>query len=150
MSSKEYAVPLRIEGRALAPLQRLYLLFCSMVGMTLLWLPVPVVPDLLLLLLFTLIARHTWKGRTELGGAPVQLVWDAAQRWWWTQGGVEQQLQLCGDSYLSRRLCILNFTEPAARKRRSLILMPAGSGTEPYRRLLVRFRVSTDPLGRES
>jgi hypothetical protein len=117
--------------------------------MTLLWLPVPVIVSRLLLLLFSVLAMRTWSSRTELGGVPVQLVWDAAQRWWWTQGGVEKQLQLCGDSYLSRHLCILNFTEPSAGKRHSLILMPAGSGTEPYRRLLVRFRVSADPLGTE-
>jgi len=146
MSSKGYATPLRIDVVALGAVRSLYLLFCALAVVCLLWLPLPVPLLLLSVVLFLATARHVWSVRGELGGRPAALVWDAAQRWWCSQGGRERELELCGDSYLSTWLCILNFREPVRGKRHAFIVMPEGTGRERYRQLLVRFRISGKSL----
>lgn len=150
MSSKGYATPLRIEGGALPLLQRLYLLICLVAAVTLLFLQLPYLLNLFFLAAFSWLSVRVWKTRAELGGTPVSLVWDADQRWWWLQNGVEQQLQLCGDSFLSGSVSILNFREPDSGRRSSLVLMPSVTGAGRYRQLLVRFKISADPLGSDA
>jgi hypothetical protein len=103
---------------------------------------VPLPPALRLpaLLLFLLLAVRTWRRRSELGGAPVSLVWEAGPRWWWRQGGREEPLRLRGDSYRSARLVVLSFLPPQGG-RRSLIVLPSTVGEETFRRLQVRLQL---------
>ena len=142
MSSPGYATPLRLEVGANRLLRRLYLAFVVLTLCSLLSLPLALWVTLPGALLFLGVALRQWRLRAELGGGAVGLVWDAEQRWWWSQGGDTVELQLRGDSYLSVPLMALNFREPERGRRRSLLLTPAGIGQEPFRRLLVRLRLS--------
>lgn len=141
MSSPEYATPLRIEVGENRLLRRLYLSFVLLTLLTLLWLPLSLWMTLPGALLFLALARRQWRLRPELGGGAVGLVWDAEQRWWWSQDGETLELLLRGDSYLSAVLVALNFRVPESRRRRSLLLTPAGIGQQEFRRLLVRIRL---------
>ncbi|MCW8840987.1 MAG: hypothetical protein OQL05_12110 [Gammaproteobacteria bacterium] len=142
MSSKGYATPLRIEVAANRLLRRLYLAFVVLTLSVLPGLPLSLYVTLPGAALFLWMARRQWRLRPELGGEPVSLVWDAEQRWWWSQGARTVELQLLGDSYLSAVLVALNFRPPESRRRRSLLLTPVGIGEENFRRLQVRFRLT--------
>lgn len=147
MSSKGYATPLRINATSLPMLRRLYLGFASLVSVMLLLLPLAPWLTFLLLVGFVATARLVWLKRCELAGSTVELLWDAQQRWWWTQDNREYLLELCSDSFLSRRFCILNFHDAARKRRHSVVLMPEGSGSRCYRQLLVRFRTGGAAAG---
>lgn len=100
-------------------------------------LPLPPPATFLMLALTGIVAWFCWSRRCELGAGPVTLVWDAEGRWWW-RGEDETELLLCGDSYLSPRMIILNLAHPDTRRRRSLVLFPASVGEVCFRRLSVR------------
>jgi len=123
-------------------LQRLYLGMLFLAVVSLWFLPFPVMVTLSVCLLLLFYARRIWNRRAELGGEPVQLVWDGEQRWWWTQGGVEREAELLGESYLASRLVVLNFRFAESRGRRALVLTPTAIGNMLFRQLLVRFRIS--------
>jgi len=142
MSAKGYATPLRFEVGADRLLQRLYLGMLLLTVGSLGFLAFSLTTKFLLLLLLLVVARLTWYRRAELGGRPVQLLWDGEQRWWWTQGGVEQEVELLGESYLGSRLAVLNFRPVASRRRRALVLTAATIGSDTFRQLQVRFRIS--------
>lgn len=138
MSARKYAQRLHLEC---STVMRLRLLFVSAVLLSLLCtavLPLSLLLKFLVLLLITLVALHCWRRRCELGAGTVTLTWDADSRWWWSQGGEETELALCGDSYLSTGMVILNFLNPASGRRRSLVLFPASVGCAVFRRLTVR------------
>lgn len=140
MSSKGYATPLRLEIGADPLLRRLFLGMTFSAVVTLLWLPLPIMVNLLAALLLLWFVRHVWYRRAELGGTPVKLVWDGEEQWWWNSGGVEIAVVLQDDVYLTPLLVVLNFY--ANGTRRSAVLTPAAIGEESFRRMLVRFRIT--------
>ncbi len=86
-------------------------------------------------------AWHVWRTRCELGGAVASVLWDGEGRWWWYAGGEETELLLCGDSYLSTWLIVLNLRHPVTGRSRSLLLFPSGVRGDLFRRLTVRLRL---------
>lgn len=142
MSSKGYATPLRLEVGANPILKRLYLAMASCAFATLLLLPVAIAIRIAALLFLLIVVWQVWRWRTELGGTPVQLVWDGEQRWWWTQEGKEYAAELQADSYLSTWLVVLNFRLSESRRSQSLVLTPAAIGDDLFRRMSVRFRIT--------
>lgn len=92
----------------------------------------------MLLIVVVMLAWNCWRQRCELGGEHITLIWDAEGRWWWQQDKDEAELVLCGDSYLSFGMVILNFYHPDSGMRRSLVLFPASVGPVRFRRLRVR------------
>lgn len=142
MSSQGYATPLRFEVAANTLLQRLTLVMALSVGTTLLMLPIPIVARIAALLVLLIIVWRVWCRRAELGGVPVQLVWDGEQRWWWCQGGREDAAELLGESTLASRLLVLNFRLTESGRRQAVVLTPAAVGDVLFRRLSVRFRIS--------
>ncbi len=142
MSSKGYATPLRFEVAANPLLQRLTLIMVLSAMATLLMLPMPIIARVAALLVLLAVLRQVWRQRAELGGMPVQLVWDGEQRWWWSQGGREDAAELLGDSTLASRLLVLNFRLTESGRRQAVVLTPAAIGDDLFRRLSVRFRIS--------
>jgi hypothetical protein len=142
MSSKGYATPLRLEVGANPLLHRLYLGMSVAAVVALITLTFPLLVKLLIVVLSLTIVVRVWHQRAELGGVPVQLVWDGEQRWWWTQEGREHAVELLGDSYLTSRLVVLNFLFTESRRRRAVVLTPAALGEETFRRMRVRFQIT--------
>lgn len=138
MSAVKPAQRLELECGAVTGLrvQFAVVVLLSLCCILLLSLPLSVV--LLLLMANVVLAWRCWRKRCELGASSVTLVWDAEGRWWWSQDGEETVLDLCGDSYRSTGMTILNFTHPDTQRRRSLIIFPASVGSVRYRRLSVR------------
>lgn len=138
MSANILRQRLELECSALTWLRALFISVVLLSLWCILLLPLAL-PLVLLLLSFTIaVAWRCWRQRCELGAEPVRLVWDAEGRWRWFQKGEEAELALCGDSYLSSAVVILNFTYPETRHRRSLVLSSASVGADRFRRLRVR------------
>lgn len=146
MPVKKYAPRLQLECSNVGKLRLLFASTVVLSQLCLATLPLSLSLKSLLLLLITVLAWRCWSRRCELGADPVTLIWDAENRWWWSQGGEERELVLCGDSYLSTGMVILNFSAPTSRIRRSLVLFPASVGAMNFRRLTVRLRLE----GRQS
>lgn len=142
MSSKGYATPLRLEVGANPLLRRLYLGMAVAAVVALISLSLPLIVRLLMAILLLVVVVRVWHQRAELGGVPVQLVWDGEQQWWWTQEEREHAVILQGDSYLTPRLVVLNFQFAESSRRRAVVLTPATLGEESFRRMSVRFQIT--------
>lgn len=145
MSGRKYAQRLQFECR---PVTRLRLLFISSALLSELCVVVVPLSPLLkfsALLLIAAFAMGCWRNRCELGARAVTLTWDTDSRWWWAQKGEETELALCGDSYLSTGMVILNFRNPVSGRRQSLVLVPAAVGADVFRRLRVRLKLEGGP-----
>lgn len=138
MSGNPVTQRLELECGAVMGLRALY--FVALLGTTccIALLPLALPLRFLLFAVTALMAWYGWRQRCELGGEAVTLLWDTEGRWWWRQGGVETELTLCADSYLSSGIVILNFRHPETRVRRSLLLFPGAVGSVLFRRLRVR------------
>ena len=149
MSTRKYAKRLQVECTGLMAVRIGFIatIFLSLHSVAVL--PLPLLLRLLLMLTVVLFARRCWLGRCELGAPPVTLTWDADDRWWWRQAGRETEMRLCGDSYLSTGLILLNFRYIDSRVSRSLVLFPAAVGIRLFRRLRVRLRLSGHLPGRD-
>lgn len=141
MSSKGSAQRLLIDCHHQQILRALFVSCTVAASACLLAVPLSWSLTVILLLLLYLLALRTWRARCELGGENVSLLWDAEGRWWWRQSGEEIELLLAGESYLSTWLIVLNLRHPLTGKGYELILCPAGSRKELFRRLTVRLRL---------
>jgi hypothetical protein len=142
MSSKGYATPLRLEVGSNPQLQRLYLAMALAATVAVFSLSLPFTVRLIVVTGLLYAVWHVWQQRAELGGSPVQLVWDGEQQWWWSQQGREQAVELQGDSYLTSRLVVLNFLVVESGRRSAVVLTPAALGEEMFRRMRVRFQIT--------
>ncbi len=142
MSSKGYATPLRFEVGANHLLQRLYLGMTVSAVIVFLLLPLPVLINVLGVCLLLFLVHRVWENRAELGGMPVQLVWDGEQRWWWRSEDGEDEIELLGDSYLVPGLVVLAFRIVGSRASRAVVLTPEAIGEEIFRRIQVRFQIT--------
>ena len=143
MSSRKYAVPLRLEVGA----STRFRIAVVVIHAGVLWV-IPLLTTItfyLKLLLALLVAGNfilTWRRRCELNGQKVSLLLGCDGQWHWRDGDDNIPVYLLGSSYVTSCLVILNFRTLHGSRRYSIVLPGDNCDREELRRLRVRAKES--------